>query len=83
MLDIQDHYHFYQQNFLVMVPLVVEQHQMVSSCLVPMEQSSLLVAAGLVVVVWVCHQVVSRRRMPLALQLVLKVLVVLLALTLV
>ena len=79
MVDIQDHFHFYQQNFLVMVPLVVEQHQLVSSCLVRMEQSFLLVvvvAVGLVVVVWVFHQVVSRRRRLLVLQWVLKVLVV-------
>ena len=87
MPDIQDHFHFYQLNFLVMVPLVVEQHLMVSNCLVLMEQSFLLVVVvvvvGLVLVVWVCHQVVSRRKMLLVLRLVLKVLVVWLALTLV
>jgi len=86
MSDIQDHFHFYQLNFLVMVPLVVEQHQMVSSCLVLTEQSFLLVVAvvvGLVLVVLVCHPVVSRRGMLLVLRLVLKVLVVWLALTLV
>ena len=89
MTDIQDHFHFYQLNFLAMVPLVVEQPQMVSSCLVLMEQSFWLVVVvvdvvvGLVLVVWVCHRVVSRRRMLLVLRLVLKVLVVWLALTLV
>ena len=65
MIDIQDHFHFDSKNFLAKEPMVVEQHQMVSSCLMLMEQSFgpvVVVGVGcLMHVVLVYRQVVSLR----------------------